>query len=164
MAEKPQKEAKSVARWDPFREIEEFTRGWPFPFREFPSRRRFGRLLDEIFGELPAARGALAPALDITESENEYVVTVELPGVKKEDLSVELNEGVLSIHGEKKSEREEKKERTHWVERSYGSFSRAFTLPPNVAGDRIDASFQDGVLTLRLAKAEAAKPKTIAVK
>ena len=162
MAEKTEKETKGVVRWDPFRELEELTRGWPF--RELQGRRRFGRLLDELFGEVPAARGALAPALDITESDNEYVVTVELPGVKKEDLSVEMNEGILTIRGEKKSEREEKKERSHWVERTYGSFGRAFTLPPNAAGDRVDASFKDGVLTLKIAKTEAAKPKTIAVK
>ncbi len=162
MAEKPAKETRGVVRWDPFRELEELTRGWPF--RELQGRRRFGRLLDEIFGEAPVARGGLSPALDITESDTEYVVTIELPGVKKEDLSVEMNEGILSIHGEKKSEREEKKERTHWVERTYGSFSRAFTLPPNAASDRIDASFKDGVLTLKIAKTEAAKPKTIAVK
>ena len=162
MAEKAEKETKGVARWDPFSELEEFARGWPF--RELQGRRRFGRLLDEIFGEAPAVRGALSPALDITESDHDYVVTVELPGVKKEDLSIEMNEGILTIRGEKKSEREEKKERSHWVERTYGSFSRAFTLPPNAAGDRIDASFKDGVLTLRIAKTEAAKPKTIAVK
>lgn len=162
MPEKQEKkEAKSLARWDPFEDLEAFGR-WS-PFRELGRHGRLGRLVEEMFGER-FARGEHAPALDIHESESEYVVTIELPGVRKEDVSVEITEGVLNIHGEKTSGREEKKERSRWVERVYGSFQRAFTLPANAASDRIDASFKDGVLIVRIPKLEQTKPKTIAVK
>ena len=162
MPEKQEKkETKSLARWDPFVDLESFAR-WS-PFRELGRTGRLGRFMEEMFGER-FARGEHAPALDIHESETEYVVAIELPGVRKEDVSVEITEGVLSIRGEKTSGREEKKERSRWVERVYGSFHRAFTLPPNAASDRIDASFKDGVLTVRIPKLEQTKPKTIAVK
>ncbi|HBZ69465.1 MAG TPA: hypothetical protein DEP35_06935 [Deltaproteobacteria bacterium] len=163
MAEKHEQETKGLARWDPFGELEAFTR-WD-PFRALMGRGRLSRLMEEVFGERPFARGELVPALDLHEADNEYVVTVELPGVRKEDVSVEMTDGVLTVRGEKKSEREEKKgERTRWVERSYGSFSRSFTLPANATPDRIDASYKDGILTLRIGKREETKPKTIAIK
>ena len=163
MAEKPEQETKALTRWDPFGELEPFAR-WD-PFRALVGRRGFSRLLEDIFGELPFARGELlTPALDLNETDNEYVVTIELPGVRKEDVSVEITEGVLTVRGEKKTEREEKKERSRWVERSYGSFSRSFTLPANATPDRIDASYKDGILALRIGKREETKPKTIAIK
>jgi len=162
MAQKQEGEVKGLSRWDPLDELEAFAR-WS-PFRELGHHGRLNRLMEEMFGGRLFTRGEHAPALDIHESDTEYVVSVELPGVRKEDVSVEVNEGVLSVRGEKTSGREEKKERSRWVERSYGSFHRAFTLPANAAPDRIDASFKDGVLTLRIAKVEQTKPKTIAVK
>ena len=162
MAEKHEQETKALARWDPFGELEAFTR-WD-PFRALVGRGRLSRLMEEVLGDRPFARGELAPALDLHETDSEYVVTVELPGVRKEDVSVEMTEGVLTVRGEKKSEREEKKERSRWVERSYGSFSRSFTLPANATPDRIDASYKDGILTLRIGKREETKPKTIAIK
>jgi len=124
----------------------------------------FGSLLPELFAERPAWGRAWAPAVDMSETDAAYVVTVELPGVKREDVSIEIAEDVLSIHGEKKSEREEKNERHRCVERSFGSFSRAFTLPANVAADRIKASFRDGVLTIDIPKAEAKKPQVVDIK
>jgi HSP20 family protein len=160
MAEKQERESSSLTRWDPFEEA--FAR-WS-PFRELARQGRFGRLLDEMLGERPFARGEHLPALDVHESDTEYVVTVELPGVRKEDVSVEFAEGVLTVRGEKTSGKEEKKERSRWVERVYGSFHRSFTLPANAVSDRIDASFKDGVLTVRIPKVEQTKPKTIAVK
>jgi|SRR5215469_6133547 len=162
MAEKQERETRSVTRLDPFDELEAFAR-WS-PFRELGRHGRIGRLMEEMFGERALARGEHAPALDIHETEAEYVVSVELPGVRKEDISVEFTDGVLSVRGEKTSGKEEKKERSRWVERVYGSFHRSFTLPPNAASDRIDASFKDGVLTVRIPKVEQTKPKTIAIK
>jgi HSP20 family protein len=162
MAEKQERETRSVTRLDPFDELEAFAR-WS-PFRELGRHGRLGRLMEEMFGERALARGEHAPALDIHETEAEYVVSVELPGVRKEDISVEFTDGVLSVRGEKTSGKEEKKERSRWVERVYGSFHRSFTLPPNAASDRIDASFKDGVLTVRIPKVEQTKPKTIAIK
>ena len=162
MAEKQESESRSLTRWDPFEDLEAFAR-WS-PFRELGRHGRLSRLMEEMFGGRSVARGDLAPALDIHESDTEYVVTVELPGVRKEDVSVEVTEGVLSVRGEKTSGKEEKKERSRWVERVYGSFHRSFTLPANASSDRIDASFKDGVLTVRIPKVEQTKPKTIAVK
>ena len=162
MAETREQET-GLARWEPFGELEAFAR-WD-PFRALMGPGRLSRLMEEMLGgERPFARGELVPALDLHETDSEYVVTVELPGVRKEDVSVEMTEGVLTVRGERKSEREEKKERSRWVERSYGSFSRSFTLPANATPDRIDASYKDGILTLRIGKREETKPKTIAIK
>ena len=154
------KETRSPTRWDPFEEIDFFS-GWS-PFREYAlGPARFGRLLGEPGG---ATRGRFAPSVDITEDDNRYVVTVELPGSKKEDITVEMKDQILTIRGEKRNEREEKKEHSRWVERSYGSFSRSFTLPSNAAGDRVKAEFNAGILTIEVPKAEEAKPKVISVK
>ena len=136
------------------------------PFREFGLPTRFGKLIDELFAESSPTgleRG-ISPAIDVAEDEKQYVITAELPGVKKNDVTIELENGVLTVHGEKKSEREEKKERRHWVERSYGSFTRSLTLPSDALADRVDASFADGILTVTIPKSEAAKPRTIAIK
>ena len=156
MAEKnKKKEERTVAPWDPFAELEDLSR---WPFREL-ARRPWGRLLEE------AGRAARAtPAIDIAENDGEYVVTAELAGCKKEDVTLELEENVLTLRGEKRSEREEKKEQRRYVERTYGSFSRSFTLPPNADGERIDASFKDGVLTIRIPKTPEAKARTVDIK
>jgi HSP20 family protein len=148
---------KRPVRWDPFRELERWS-----PLREWPSLR-MGRLFDELLGEGRAV-SVPSPAVDITEADDKYVVTAEVPGVKREDLTVELQEGVLSIRGEKKSEREEKKEKSRYLERSYGAFSRSFTLPSNADPDRIQAGFKDGVLTVTIAKTEETKPRVISIK
>jgi HSP20 family protein len=104
------------------------------------------------------------PALDISDDDEQYSITVELPGGKKDDVHVEVHDDTLTIRGEKKSEREEKKEQRRYVERSYGTFSRSFSLPSDADAEHIDASFKDGVLTIRLPKTEAKKPRAIAVK
>ena len=151
-------EERSPARWDPFGEF-----GLPdlwSPWREFPGTR-LSRVLEEMFGPRAGRTGAVVPAMDIAEDDDQYVITVELPGTSKQDVTVECQEGVLTIRGEKKSEREEKKEHRRWVERTYGSFSRSFTLPANAAADQVKAKFKDGVLTLEIPKREEAKPKTI---
>jgi len=120
-------------------------------------------MLEELFGAR-ARRGQLAPAIDVSEDDANYVVTVELPGAKKEDVTIECHDRVLTIRGEKKSEREEKKEKTRYIERSFGAFSRSFTLPPSADPDRVQANFKDGILTITIAKSEEAKPKVISIK
>jgi HSP20 family protein len=91
-------------------------------------------------------------------------VTADVPGVKSDDVVVELHEGVLTVRGEKRSEHEEKDSKRRWLERSYGTFSRSFSLPRDADPDQVDASFKDGVLTVRISKAAEAKPQTIAIK
>lgn len=162
--EKVENRPSGVARWDPFGELDLFDRWTPLRER-MSSGGRLARLFENVLGD--AAHGAarpFAPAVDIDENEAKYTVTVEIPGGKKEDVQVEVEEGVLTIRGEKRSEREEKKDQRRWIERSYGSFARSFTLPPNADAERIDAAFKDGVLTLSIPKTEAAKPRSIAVK
>jgi HSP20 family protein len=155
------KSAPKPARRDPFWELDPFER-WE-PLRELGlASPRLSRWMEEAFGG--ARGGRLSPAVDVSEDDGKYVVTVELPGTKREDVTVEAHENVLTIRGEKRSEREEKKEQSRWVERTYGSFSRSFTLPANADADRVNASFRDGVLTIEIPKSEAAKPKTIAIK
>jgi len=145
-------------RRDPFSELELFGRSSPFQRGGSP-----WRLLDEFLGDAATRSRGFAPSVDVTESTDEYVVTAELPGAKPEDVTVELHEGVLTLRGEKRSERDERKEHARYVERVFGSFSRSFSLPQNAAGDKVQASFKDGVLTLRIPKREEAKPRTIAI-
>jgi HSP20 family protein len=99
--------------------------------------------------------------VDIAEDDESFVVTAEVPGAKPEDVTVEVHEGVLTLRGEKKSEREEKREHARYVERTYGSFSRSFRLPDNADGERVGATFKDGVLSLQIPKREEAKPRTV---
>jgi HSP20 family protein len=124
------------------------------------------QLMGDAWGDLPQLSSAdlPVPAIDITENDKAYLVTAELAGCKPEDVSVEVHEGVLSIRGEKKSERSEKTEQARWTERSYGSFHRSFRLAPDAAQDRIDASFKNGVLTVEIAKTEENKPKVVRIK
>ena len=158
---KEQEEATSaVAASEPFSDLREWR---PFGVG-FPSRLE--RWLRDLEREWPGRTGlgGWLPALDVHETDGEYAVTVELPGAKKEDVTVEVKDGILTIRGEKKSEREEKKEKRRYVERSYGSFSRTLRLPPDADADRMNAAFKDGVLTIEIPKSEEAKPRTIAIK
>jgi HSP20 family protein len=104
------------------------------------------------------------PAADIAELENEYLVKLELPGVNKDDVGITVESNILTIRGEKKFEKDEKKDNFHRIERTYGSFERSFTLPSTIRTDKIDAVYKDGILTVSLPKAEEAKPKQIEVK
>ena len=121
----------------------------------------FSRLLRSPWGE-GLETGQWAPAMDVAESKDGYTVTVEVPGAKKEDISVESHDNVITIRGEKRDEREEEDEHRHYVERRYGSFSRSFRLPPDASQD-IRASFRDGVLTVEVPKQEEKKPRTVAI-
>lgn len=105
-----------------------------------------------------------APSVDVFETDNGYVFSVELAGVRKEDVNVKVENGVLVIHGQRKLENEQKIREWHRIEGSYGTFSRSFELPEGVDTESLDASFRDGLLTIKVAKAEKAKPRKIDVK
>jgi HSP20 family protein len=155
-----EEEKGGLSIWEPFAEL----RNWrPFGLAS-PSRLdRWLRELDEDWS-WPSDRRGWLPALDVTEGDGEYVVTMELAGTSKDDVTVEFGDGVLTIRGEKKSEREEEDEQRRFVERCYGTFSRSFTLPRDAEGEKIDAKLENGVLTLSIPKSEAAKPRTVAIK
>jgi HSP20 family protein len=101
--------------------------------------------------------------MDVAESKDGYTVTVEVAGAKKEDISVESHDNVITIRGEKRDEREEEDEKRHYVERTYGSFVRSFRLPANADADGVNAKFRDGVLHVEIPKAEESKPKVVSV-
>ena len=145
----------AIVKWNPFRELHDMQ-----------------LRLDRVFGEAPFGREAeegsfltdWAPAVDVQETEKEYLVKADLPEMKKEDVKVGLRDGVLTIEGERKREKEEKDKKYHRIELTYGSFIRNFTLPEGTSSDKINAEFKDGVLKLHLPKDEKAKPKTVDVK
>jgi HSP20 family protein len=144
-----------ITPWRPFRELEDME-----------------RRLDEVFGRpfLPAlwrrfpleARG-WAPAIDVFEKEDKFVVKAELPGMKEEDIDISVVGDTLTIKGERKAETEVKDEDYYCCERSYGSFSRSIGLPSTVDAKKIEANFEDGVLEVSLPKAPEVKPKKIPV-
>jgi HSP20 family protein len=101
----------------------------------------------------------MIPNLDFAETEEAFTVAAELPGLKEDDIRLELNNNLLTIWGEKKIEREDKKENYHMIERSSGTFRRTLQIPTAIAQDRIEATFSNGVLTITLPKAEEAKHK-----
>ena len=105
-----------------------------------------------------------SPRVDITENENSFAVKAELAGMTKDDVKITMKEDLLTIRGEKKSEKKSEKENVHLLERRYGRFVRVFRLPSSVNSKKIDAIFKDGILTLNLPKAEDAKPKEIEIK
>jgi HSP20 family protein len=104
------------------------------------------------------------PTVDISESDGEYLIKAELPEVKKEDVKVTVENGVLTLQGERRQEKEEQGKKYHRIERSYGSFVRSFTLPEAVDESGVKAEYKDGVLNLHLPKTEKVKPKAIDVK
>lgn len=139
------------------------------PFRQFEERMRryFGEGAFESFkpfGEESWSLATWSPACDIYETDHEIVVKAELPEVKREDVRVSIENNILTIHGERKLSEETKKENYHRLERSYGEFTRSFTLPPFADPGKVNAEFKDGMLKVTLAKREEAKPKQIEVK
>ena len=130
-------------------------------------RREMDRMWDRFFGEAPLARRIGEewwPSVDVSETKDNLVVKAELPGLEAKDVDVSISGDILTIKGEKKKEEEEKDEHHHYVERYYGSFQRSFRLPSNVKSDKIDASFDKGILKVTLPKVEEAKKKKIEVK
>jgi HSP20 family protein len=129
----------------------------------FPAPIRFfEEALNELMAE-PAAGRPWAPPVDILETENELVVKADLPEVKISDISISLENGTLSLKGDRRFEKKEEKGGYHRIERSYGTFARQFTLPDTVDPEKVNASFKDGVLTITLPKKEIAKPRSIKV-
>jgi HSP20 family protein len=117
--------------------------------------QRFDNLLPASFGK----NALLKPNVDIHENKKNYKITVEVPGVEENDIKLELQDGTLTISGEKKYEKEDKDENTHFVERSYGSFRRVLALPQDIDQEAIDAKFRNGVLTITVPRKQMAKPK-----
>lgn len=140
-----------------------------FPSDMLNMQREINRVFDSFFRtgvqtDTDLAPSAWSPATDVVEHDNQFVVKVELPGLRKEDVNLTLEDNILTVRGEKRLENEEKESNYHRVERSYGAFQRCFTLGQAVEGDKIDASFKDGILTITVPKAEEAKQKQIDIK
>lgn len=146
----------TLTRWDPFKGFDELQNRFGTLLGRFPARTENGKETMTV--------AEWAPLVDITEDEKEFLIKAELPEVKKEDVKVTVENGVLAISGERKIEKEEKDKKYHRIERAYGSFMRSFTLPEGTDGAKINAEFKDGVLTVRLPKSEKAKPKSVEVK
>ncbi len=130
-----------------------------------PSRDLFDRFFDDW--DLPSLfseKNEWSPAFDIAENDKEYVVSAELPGIDIKDVEISLSDGILSVKGEKKHEKEDKSEGYHRVERRYGSFHRSFRIPGKVESDKVDASYKDGILKVLLPKAEGTETKKIEIK
>jgi HSP20 family protein len=135
-----------LAKWDPFRDLSTI-------------EDEFDRLMGRAY-----SRSAWVPALDVRETEDLFEVTVDLPGMAPDDVSVTFEAGVLTVSGTRRFSREETQETYHRIERSYGTFARQIKLPRTADTEKIAASFDKGVLTVTVPKAEAAKPRTIEVK
>ena len=132
--------------WDPFRDLTQ-------------AQEQLDRMVGRSF-----ARNAWVPALDVRETEDRFAVTVDLPGLEPGDVEVTFEDGTLTIRGSREFSREQEEEQFHRIERSYGSFARSIRLPRVADTDRIDASFDKGVLTVEVPKRDEAKPRTIEVK
>ncbi len=140
----------SLIRWDPFRDVDTlFNRMVPTNFANWP---RFAM-------EENGKKIAWAPSADISETDKEYLIRAELPAVKKEDVEVTFDDGMITIRGERKQQKEEKNEKYHRTETFYGSFERSFSLPDNVNADTIRCESKDGMLTVHIPKTEFSKQK-----
>lgn len=153
----------ALTRWNPVKELSEWN-----PFRDVDE---FHNRLSRFFGNQRPANGRedltvaeWAPLVDITEDEKEYLIKAELPEVKKNDVKVRVEDGVLYITGSRNFEKEEKGRRYHRVERAYGSFTRSFSLPDDADAQQVQAEFRDGVLSVHVAKDKNARPRAIEVK
>ncbi len=144
----------SLVRWDPFRELTAM-------------QDRFNRLFTDGYGrgsDDVMARGAWMPLVDIySNGKHELVIKAEVPGLTREDIELTVENNTLTFRGEKKQDLEVKDDQFHRIERSYGSFSRTFALPPTVDTARVGAEYKNGILTIRLPLREEAKPKQIKV-
>ncbi|MDE3155920.1 MAG: Hsp20/alpha crystallin family protein [Acidobacteriota bacterium] len=145
----------AIVRWDPLRELLTLQNRMNTAFAEAAGRPAGDDLL---------TRGSWVPAVDIFETPDQaLVLKAELPEVKREDIQLTIDNGTLTLSGERKLTHEVKEESYHRLERSYGAFSRSFRLPPTVDTQQVTADYKDGVLTVRLPRREEAKPKQIEV-
>ena len=145
----------NMMRWEPFRNNDDFFRSM--------SRPMFGRWPGMLGDEFPS-RYEWSPAVDIKETDKEYLVRAELPGLTREDVKVTLEGGVLTIEGERRQEKELKDERIHRIERLYGEFYRSFTLPDDAKADGIRAESKDGILSVHVPKLAVQKAKAVEIK
>ena len=143
-----------ITRWDPFRE---FT----------TVQDRLNRLFRESYGpegrEESLTSSSFAPPVDVYEDEHNVTLKIEVPGIDEKDIDVRIENNVLTVHGERKFEKEEKEENFRRVERQYGSFTRTFTLPTTVDAEKVSANYDKGILKIALPKKAEAKPKQIKV-
>ncbi|MGH8094530.1 MAG: Hsp20/alpha crystallin family protein [Chthoniobacterales bacterium] len=145
-----------LTMWNPFRELDEV-------------QNRLGSFLGGRFPRFGDGDGGLkladwSPQVDITEDDKEYLIKADLPEMKKNEIKVNVENGVLTVSGERKTEKEEKNKKFHRIERSYGTFQRSFALPEDADGTKVAAEFKEGVLRVHLPKNPVAKPKAIEVK
>ena len=144
----------AIIRWDPFKDM-------------VTLREKMNRMFEDVFSgraedrELQA--GTWAPSVDIFETENELILTAEIPGIDEKDVEIKVEDNTLSIRGERKFEKETKEENYHRIERSYGSFYRAFTLPNSVDPERIQAEQENGVLKICMPKRQELKPRKVKI-
>jgi HSP20 family protein len=145
----------TIVRWEPFRELSSL-------------QTEMNRLFNTAFGDLPnggtggAARRWM-PAMDLLETDEDFVLRADLPGMTESDVNIELEDNVLTVSGERKAEREDKREGFYRMERAFGSFSRSLTLPKGVDPEAVSASFDQGVLEVRIPKPEQRKPRKISI-
>ncbi|HZR65298.1 MAG TPA: Hsp20/alpha crystallin family protein [Terriglobales bacterium] len=141
-----------LTRWDPFREFSTL-------------QDRMNRLFRDSYGDREEAltTSTFAPAVDVYEDEHNITLNIEVPGIEEKDIDVRVENNTLTVHGERKFEKEQKEENFRRVERQYGSFTRSFTLPNTVDTESIQANYDKGVLKVQLAKKAEAKPKQIKV-
>jgi HSP20 family protein len=144
----------SIIKYDPFRELRSLQDEMNRVFLTNFSRGE----------ESDLRRGAWSPSVDIFENKDQIVLEAELPGMKPEDVNISIENNVLTIYGERQFEKKDEQDNFHRVERSYGSFTRSFTLPPTVSSENAEADFENGMLRLTLAKREEAKPRRIEIK
>lgn len=144
----------AITRWDPFRDLSVL-------------QERMNRVFEDAAGrswkDEPSATTSWSPAVDIYETENEIIVQAELPGVDRNDISLNLENNVLTLKGERRFEKETKQDNYHRIERAYGTFSRAFSIPTLVDEDKINAEYKDGILKIALPKKEQIKAKQIKI-
>ncbi len=140
----------SLIRWTPWQELETMN-------------RQLSRILDDHDGSMTKDAGQWLPSVDIRETEDALIVEAELAGIDKKDIKLDVKDGVLTVSGERRYEKDVTEENVHRIERSYGSFSRSFSLPRNVDTEKIDANMKDGVLRVKLPKLETSKGRAITI-
>jgi HSP20 family protein len=144
----------TIVRYDPFRDLRTL---------QEEVNRLFSTNLTRAFGDEGIGRGAWAPSVDIYENKDQIVLEAELPGMKQEDFDLSIENNVITIRGERKFEKTDETDNYHRVERSYGSFTRSFTLPQTVSSEGANAEYNNGVLRVTLPKREETKPRRIQV-
>jgi HSP20 family protein len=151
----------TLVKWNPSKELLNVEREFNKLFNTF--NRRFG-FDDANLANEEMENAVWAPLTDISENKDQYILKMDLPGVSKEHLKLNFNDGELIISGERKQEKEDKDSKYHRIERSYGKYYRSFTLPQTIQADKINAEFKDGQLTVTVPKSEEAKPKELEIK